>query len=220
VSRWWSSSGPSRGTERRINGVASGVGAPSNNPVRVKLVGENPQALLEGEPTLRRSLLDWNLFHVEHQLGRLRMELRRVLSQRNLALRIRGPGPSAWDPSFVEISEEITEKRESFVHAWRSHFLALAHEFPFLAGCDLLFERGWPRDRPPRDLGGNTGGRGAKRADPIRAPSRRPEDLSRPGPNALFPRAGEDSSLPSSTRGRAGPSGRRARWVSLASGRP
>jgi DNA replication and repair protein RecF len=162
----------SRGTERRINGVASGVGAPQHNPVRVKLVGENPQALLEGEPTLRRSLLDWNLFHVEHQLGRLRMEFRRVLSQRNLALRIRGPGPSAWDPAFVKISEEINEKRESFVHAWRSHFLALAHEFPFLAGCDLLFERGWALDRHLAEILAGTRGAEAQRGQTLSGPHR------------------------------------------------
>jgi DNA replication and repair protein RecF len=177
-----------RGTERRINGIPFCVGTPQDNRLRVKLVAENPQALLEGEPTLRRSLLDWNLFHVEHRLGRLRMELRRVLAQRNLALRSRGPGPSAWDPSFVDISERITEKRESFVRAWRSHFRALGHEFQFLAGCDLVFERGWPVDRPLPEILAESRVAETQRGQTLVGPHRADIRISRGGVPMRFSR--------------------------------
>ncbi|QVL47372.1 MAG: hypothetical protein KFB96_16870 [Thiocapsa sp.] len=119
---------------------------PSDSPLRVKLVGENPQILLEGEPTLRRGLLDWNVFHVEHQLGRLRADLRRVLAQRNAALRQGGARVSAWNPAFVDLSDQITAKREDFHERWRSQFRSLAEDFAFLDGCDLFFDRGWPKD--------------------------------------------------------------------------
>jgi DNA replication and repair protein RecF len=131
---------------RRFNGVAIQGQSPQESPLRVKLVGENPQSLLDGQPALRRALLDWNVFHVERQLGRLRADLRRVLSQRNAALR-RGPrGMSEWDGVFVEISERITAKRRAFVDVWRSHFLGLSSDFPFLDGCDLVYAQGWPPD--------------------------------------------------------------------------
>ena len=135
-----------RGSLRRYNSVVMGSLPPSDSPLRVKLVGENPQALLEGEPTLRRGLLDWNVFHVEHQLGRLRAELRRVLAQRNAALRQGGSRVSFWDPAFVDLSNQITAKRSDFVELWRTEFRSLAGAFPFLDGCDLFFERGWPTD--------------------------------------------------------------------------
>ncbi|UHD18846.1 DNA replication/repair protein RecF [Thiocapsa bogorovii] len=135
-----------RGSLRRYNGVAMGSLPPSDSPLRVKLVGENPQALLEGEPMLRRGLLDWNVFHVEHRLGRLRADLRRVLAQRNAALRHAGSGVSIWDPTFVQLSARITEKREAFVDLWRTQFRSLANHFSFLDDFELVFERGWPRD--------------------------------------------------------------------------
>lgn len=131
-------------SERRVNGVSLSGQTPRENPLRVKLVGENPQALVEGPPRLRRALLDWNLFHVEHQIGRLRRDLGRVVVQRNAALRAGGPGHSAWDQTFLELADQITTKRLAFVQAWRGHFLNLCSHFPFLHGCDLVLQRGWP----------------------------------------------------------------------------
>ncbi|MFB1507868.1 MULTISPECIES: DNA replication/repair protein RecF [unclassified Thiocapsa] len=135
-----------RGSLRQYNSVVVGPLPPSDSPLRVKLVGENPQVLLEGEPTLRRGLLDWNLFHVEHQLGRLRADLRRVLAQRNVALRQPGSNASFWDPAFIDLSQRLTEKRVVFLDAWRTQFRSLAVEFPFLDECDLVFERGWTNE--------------------------------------------------------------------------
>lgn len=142
----------SRGSLRQLDGVALSSLAPRESPLRVKLVGENPQVLLEGEPTLRRGLLDWNLFHVEHQLGQLRAELRRVLAQRNAALRRGGGGASLWDPAFLALSDQITAERIAFVDLWRAHLLSLSSDFPFLDGCDLVFERGWSMDQDLLDI--------------------------------------------------------------------
>jgi DNA replication and repair protein RecF len=142
----------SRGSLRRYNSVAMESRPPSESPLRVKLVGENPQALLEGEPILRRGLLDWNVFHVEHRLGQLRADLRRVLAQRNAALRQTGSGASFWDPTFVDLCDRITAKREAFVELWGAQFRSFAKGFSFLDGCDLLFERGWPQDTELTDI--------------------------------------------------------------------
>jgi DNA replication and repair protein RecF len=136
----------SRGSLRRYNSVAMAPLPPSESPLRVKLVGENPQVLLEGEPILRRGLLDWNVFHVEHRLGPLRADLRRVLAQRNAALRQNGSSASFWDPAFVELSDRITAKRAAFADLWGTEFRSYAKDFSFLDGCDLLFERGWRQD--------------------------------------------------------------------------
>jgi DNA replication and repair protein RecF len=135
-----------REAHRRFNGIAIKGQSPQESPLRVKLVGENPQSLLDGEPALRRALLDWNVFHVERQLGRLRADLRRVLNQRNAALRRVPRGMCEWDGVFVELSEQITAKRRAFVNVWRSHFLGLSRGFTFLDGCDLVYTQGWPPD--------------------------------------------------------------------------
>lgn len=142
----------SRGSRRRYNSIAVGSIPPSDSPLRVKLIGENPQILLEGEPMLRRGLLDWNVFHVEHSLGLLRADLKRVLAQRNAALRQAGDAASFWDPAFVELSDRINARRAVFVEEWRTQLRPLADEFPFLEGCDLAFDRGWAADRDLSDL--------------------------------------------------------------------
>ena len=142
----------SRGSRRRYNSIAVGSTPPSDSPLRVKLVGENPQILLDGEPMLRRGLLDWNVFHVEHSLGQLRADLKRVLAQRNAALRQAGDAASFWDPAFVDLSDSITARRAAFVELWRTQFRPLAQEFPFLEGCDLAFDCGWAADRDLSDL--------------------------------------------------------------------
>lgn len=132
-----------RGSQHRINGSTVSALAPRDQPFRVKLIGENSQSLLDGEPSLRRTLLDWNLFHVEHVVGGLRANLKRVLAQRNAALRARRPDTSAWDPVFIELSLSLTARRADFVERWRGAFSALADEVPFLHGCELVFSQGW-----------------------------------------------------------------------------
>ncbi len=140
-----------RGSQHRINGSTVCALAPRDQPFRVKLIGENSQSLLDGEPNLRRALLDWNLFHVEHLIGGLRANLRRVLAQRNAALRARRADTSAWDPTFIELSLRLTARRTNFIEHWRAAFSAFAREVPFLHGCELSFSQGWPSGCPLAD---------------------------------------------------------------------
>ncbi len=139
-----------RESVRQCNGWVLRGQSPHESPLLVKLVGENPQALLEGQPALRRALLDWNVFHVEHRFGGWRNDLRRVLSQRNAALRQGSRAVAAWDGPFIEFAERIHDARRAFVSCWRTEFTRLADGFPFLDGCDLRYKQGWARDA---DLG-------------------------------------------------------------------
>lgn len=134
------------GSRRLLDRKPWPAGEKGRRPISVKLVGENPQALLEGEPGLRRRFLDWNVFHVEPRVGRLRKDFERVLLQRNAVLRARGP-QSGWDAAFASMSEDIHSERATFFQAWRSHFLRLSGSFDFLAGCDLRYDRGWSEER-------------------------------------------------------------------------
>jgi DNA replication and repair protein RecF len=88
----------------------------------------------------------------------------------------------------VEISEQITAKRESFVRAWRCHFLALAHEFNFLADCDLVFQRGWPPDRPLPEILAGTREAEAQRGQTLAGPHRADLRISRDGVPARLSR--------------------------------
>ncbi|NKN34113.1 DNA replication/repair protein RecF [Marichromatium bheemlicum] len=117
----------------------------SVRPLRIKLIGENAQSLLEGDPALRRTFLDWNLFHVEPRLGALRRELSRVQQQRNAALR-RGGGRelTVWDQALGALGERIDDLRQAFFAHWHARFQQLTAAFPFLDDCELRLARGWP----------------------------------------------------------------------------
>ncbi|MBK1645021.1 hypothetical protein CKO25_10230 [Thiocapsa imhoffii] len=128
---------------RRWNGRPVTRLSPFENPIRFKLVGENPQGLLAGDPTLRRTFLDWNVFHVEPQFGRVRSEFRRVLDQRNAWLRNGSRESCVWDPIFVDLAQQVHQARSDFLVAWQAAFAEAAKPFAFLAQCALSYSAGW-----------------------------------------------------------------------------
>lgn len=113
-------------------------------PLQVKLVSENAQILLDGEPDLRRRFLDWNVFHVEHGFARVHKDFRRVLNQRNAALRAGSAYCDVWDAAFVQHAEALDVHRRAFIDAWRVAFIDVSSTFEFLTGCDICYQRGWP----------------------------------------------------------------------------
>lgn len=120
------------------------------SPLQVKLVGENAQILLDGEPSLKRRFLDWNVFHVEHRFAQIHKDFTRVLMQRNAAIRSGGGQHKLWDRSFIELAELLERQRALFHAEWRACFLELCEDYPFLRAADLYYRRGWPDSR---DLG-------------------------------------------------------------------
>lgn len=117
------------------------------SPLQVKLVGENAQILLDGEPSLRRRFLDWNVFHVEHRFAQIHKDFTRVLMQRNAAIRSGGGQHGLWDRSFIALAESMDRRRAAFHAEWRACFLDLRDDYPFLQGADLRYRRGWPDGR-------------------------------------------------------------------------
>lgn len=115
-------------------------------PLQVKLLSENAQILLDGEPDLRRRFLDWNVFHVEPGFGRVHKDFRRVLIQRNAAIRSKSGSRDLWDTTFVQYGEALEGYRRAFVDAWRTAFLEMCRAFAFLAECDIRYRRGWPEE--------------------------------------------------------------------------
>lgn len=134
------------GTERLLDGIPWSSQHDRSPPLRIRLIGENAQHLLDGDPALRRVFLDWNLFHVEPPLARLRGELRRVLAQRNAALRTGSADAWIWDHPLVECSNRLDTLRKAFLTQWQAAFCQLAQEFPALSRYRPVLRRGWPEE--------------------------------------------------------------------------
>lgn len=112
--------------------------------VHVRVIGENAQRLVEGDPELRRWFLDWNLFHVEPRYRAVFSGFRRVLGQRNAWLRAGGAGRAIWDDAYVAAAESLTDARRSFVDA----MAAVTRDLSGACGLDeslsVDLNPGWP----------------------------------------------------------------------------
>jgi len=73
--------------------------------------------LVEGAPTERRRFLDWGVFHVEHTYLDSWKRYRRILSQRNAALKAGAAGPAlrSWTAALLESGAAVDQGRRSYV---------------------------------------------------------------------------------------------------------
>ena len=120
--------------------------------IQVRLIGDNPQRLLEGDPEVRRFFLDWNLFHVEHRYPEWLTSFRRVLSQRNAWLRSGGCAPSVWDDEFLSLAKKLTDERIAFVEDLSRELSTLIDFKRYAEAPTARLYCGWPEGRSLEDV--------------------------------------------------------------------
>jgi DNA replication and repair protein RecF len=162
------------GLEVSVDGDRSGGAAALASALPLQVVDPEVHNLVAGGPEHRRRYLDWLAFHVEHDYLTLWRRFRRVLKQRNAALR---EGTSrelyGWDREFTELALDVDASRQR----------ALSRALPMLeaAGRRLLgsalgfeYRQGWSADRGlaealaaglDRDRQAGSTGAGPQRAD-------------------------------------------------------
>lgn len=126
------------------NGVRKAGLADLSVRLHVRLIGENSQKLLEGDPELRRLFLDWNLFHVEPGYGELLASFRRVRAQRNAWLRSGGRGRPVWDAPYAELAKSVTHHRRRFVLDLQGELNEVAAGLGMGDPPRIEFVQGWP----------------------------------------------------------------------------
>jgi len=123
----------------------------------------------------RRGVLDWWLFHVEPDFYPKWLRYRRLVSQRNAALRSRLPPTAryAWDNELASTGEQLDQWRREFVASWNLEFGRIANYLLGTASARFVFDRGW-RDNTPlleqlRQDRGQDEARGFTQSGPQRA---------------------------------------------------
>jgi len=136
------------GLEIRVDGQSDGGAAALAAVLPLQVIDPDVHNLVSGGPDQRRRYLDWIAFHVEHDFLGLWRRFRRVLKQRNAALRSGNPGGAiaSWDAEFVDLSTQLD--------ASRRRALEVASENLEEAGSDLLggdvrfeYRSGWNTER-------------------------------------------------------------------------
>jgi DNA replication and repair protein RecF len=113
----------------------------------VHVIDPQQHELVEGGPSVRRRYLDAGVFHVEPRYLDAWRNYRRVLAQRNSALKIHASEAEivAWNPALTEAGRQVHEARERY-------FARLAAAVADIGGRLLAqelvvgYQRGWNRD--------------------------------------------------------------------------
>ncbi|MFL0797706.1 MAG: DNA replication/repair protein RecF [Cellvibrionaceae bacterium] len=123
--------------------------------IPLQLLEPHSFQLLEGSPKLRRSFMDWGVFHVKHEFHSLWIRYQRCLKQRNTVLK-RGKmgGLSAvsqlevWDTELVTLAEQIDQVRQEYLAAFRPHFDKVCEQLIDFGSVELGYFKGWAKDQP------------------------------------------------------------------------
>jgi DNA replication and repair protein RecF len=103
--------------EKKVDGEAASGMAQLAALLPVHALDPSMHALVEGGPSERRRFLDWGVFHVEPGYLEAWKRYRRVLSQRNSALK-RGASPAElrpWSTALAEAGTRVADSRRRYV---------------------------------------------------------------------------------------------------------
>jgi len=136
------------GLDVRVDGEGTRGAAALAEALPLQVIDPEVHNLVAGGPEQRRRFLDWVAFHVEHDHLRTWRRFRRVLKQRNAALRAKSP-PAAirsWNAEFVNLGMALDASRRRSLEVARDSL----GEFGLgLLGTELGFEyqQGWKKDQ-------------------------------------------------------------------------
>ena len=160
------------GLEVRVDGSDAGA-ADLVEALPLQVIDPDVHELVAGGPEQRRRYLDGIAFHVEHQFLDHWRRFRRVLRQRNAALRSSPASIETWSREFVEIGEIIDAARRRVLDRCQP---ALEEQAGGLLGGSVGFEyrQGWAAGKSlaealdeakERDVAAGTTQVGPQRAD-------------------------------------------------------
>ncbi|AFI83172.1 DNA replication and repair protein RecF [Methylophaga nitratireducenticrescens] len=116
----------------------------------LQYIPANCHEFFELGPRFRRRVVDWGLFHVEHDFLFHWQAYKKVLSQRNAALRNERPNEEikVWDASLnvhgLKLAQYRREYLKKLVVQYEKWFRLLCDDFP-KAKFELRYLPGWPK---------------------------------------------------------------------------
>jgi DNA replication and repair protein RecF len=130
--------------EKKVDGQPAAGMAQLAELLPVHAIDPSMHALVEGGPSERRRFLDWGVFHVEPQYLAAWKRYRRVLSQRNAALKRAASDAELrpWSTAVIEAGLAVDASRMGYLARLEPHVAAFGQG---LLGRPLTLEyrRGW-----------------------------------------------------------------------------
>ncbi len=132
------------GLEIRVDGESGGGAASLAEALPLQVIDPEVHNLVAGGPEQRRRFLDWVGFHVEHEHLLAWRRFRRVLKQRNAALKAnsRPAAIKSWNAEFIDLSMALDVSRRRSLEVAMDSLRGFGQG---LLGTDLGFDyqQGW-----------------------------------------------------------------------------
>lgn len=164
-----------QGRRASVNGLIQGQISALAQLLPLQVVSPDTHYEFRHSARHRRGTLDWGLFHVEPDFLALWNRYRRIVQQRNAALKGAAKARGAWDQDLAATGEELQRRRKNLVTRLHADFRHCCKEL--LDGGyegELIFESGWEegkdlaeclRQDEPRDRARGFTHSGPHRAD-------------------------------------------------------
>ena len=109
--------------------------------------------IIDEGPSVRRSLLDWGLFHVKQSYHDVWKDYRRVIKQRNALLRKKASPVqfTPWNTMLVELAVELDGMRKDYFSEWSIMFQSLLSQLTDTP-CNIHYYKGWDKKNTGKDL--------------------------------------------------------------------
>ncbi len=109
----------------------------------ISLITPNSHRLIEDGPDQRRRLLNWGVFHVEHEYKTTASQFHRTLQQRNNALRSSSPDLSVWNETFVRHALSLHRMQSDYFKLWREELYKYTSSVTYLNSLQVSLSKGW-----------------------------------------------------------------------------
>jgi len=109
--------------------------------------------IIDAGPSVRRSLLDWGLFHVKPDYLFIWKEYRKVLKQRNALLKMNAPYAHfiPWDKQLSKLAVQLHSLREDYFALLTNAFTKVLLQLSDI-DCSINYFKGWDKKNSGKDL--------------------------------------------------------------------
>ncbi|MCH8277982.1 MAG: DNA replication/repair protein RecF [Proteobacteria bacterium] len=141
------------GLEVRVSGEDNGGAAALAEALPLQVIDPEVHGLIAGGPEHRRRFLDWLAFHVEPDHLMIWRRFRRVLRQRNAALKAKSSAAviRSWNAEFLELSTQLDQSRRQVLDGAK-HSLEQFGRRLLQTELGFDYQQGWPRDRELQEV--------------------------------------------------------------------
>lgn len=131
-------------TQAKINGEVCRSNSELSRFLPCLVIYQDIFQIIDAGPSVRRSLLDWGVFHVKHEYHSLWMDYRQVLKQRNALLRqkARKQEFTPWDKHLVRLALDLDTLREEYIIDWSIMFQYFLKKLSDIE-CSIEYYSGW-----------------------------------------------------------------------------